>query len=89
MEKGSNGDGDESGGTSPSRQGADTGILSPRNLMEMAAELGIASGEKVSGIRVSSMGVKIGPKGGGTRGGPSCPGGLVARPRGDPCREPS
>src|SRR3954462_5458595 len=68
MEEGSNGDGDESGGTSPSRQCAGTGILVPRNLMEMAAEIGIASGEKGFGIRVSSAGVKIGPKG-GTRGG--------------------
>src|ERR1041385_3683633 len=33
MEGGSNVDGDESGGTSPSRHGADTGIMSPRNLM--------------------------------------------------------
>src|SRR3954468_17367381 len=64
MEEGSNGDGDESGGTSPSRQGAGTGILVPRNLMEMAAEIGIASGKKGSGIRVSSAGVKIGAKGG-------------------------
>src|ERR1043165_2958292 len=48
MEEGSNGDGDESGGTSPSRQGADTGILSPRNLFSTAAEIGIASGEKGS-----------------------------------------
>ena len=69
MEKGSNGDGDESGGTSPSRQGAGKGILSPpRNLFSMAAEIGIASGEKVSGIRVSSAGVKIGAKGGTERG---------------------
>ena len=30
MEGGSNVDGDESGGTSPSRQGADTGIVVPR-----------------------------------------------------------
>src|SRR3954467_7576614 len=67
MEEGSNADGDESGGTSPSRQGAETGILVPRNLMEMAAEIGIASGKKGYGIRVSSAGVKIGPKG-GTRG---------------------
>ena len=67
MEKGSNGDGDESGGTSPSRQGADTGIMSPQNLMAMAAEIGIASGEKGSGIRVSSAGVKIGAKGGHRR----------------------
>src|SRR3954463_930789 len=64
MEKGSNNDGDESGGTSPSRQVAGTGILSPRNLFSMAAEIGIASGEKGSGIRVSSVGVKIGAKGG-------------------------
>ena len=64
MEEGSNGDGDESGGTSPSRQGAGTGILSPQNLFSMAAEIGIASGEKGSGIRVSSAGVKIGAKGG-------------------------
>src|SRR3954470_6530922 len=63
MEEGSNDDGDESGGTSPSRQGAGTGILSPRYLMAMAAEIGIASGEKGSRIRVSSAGVKIGPKG--------------------------
>src|SRR3954462_11739697 len=68
MEEGSNGDGDESGGTSPSRQGAETGILVPRNLMEMAAEIGIASGKKGSGIRVSSAGVKIGAKGGTERG---------------------
>src|ERR1041384_2235019 len=64
MEEGSNVDGDESGGTSPSWQGAGTGILSPRNLFSMAAEIGIASGEKRSGIRVSSAGVKIGAKGG-------------------------
>ena len=64
MEKGSNVDGDESGGTSPSRQGAGTRILSPRNLMAMAVEIGIASGEKGSGIRDSSAGVKIGVKGG-------------------------
>ena len=68
MEEGSNGDGDESGGTSPPRQGAGTGILSPRNLFLMAAEIGISSGEKGSGIRVSSAGVKIGAKG-GTEGG--------------------
>ena len=68
MEEGSNGDGDESRGTSPSRQGAGTGILSPRNLFSMAAVIGIASGEKRSRIRVSSAGVKIGPNG-GTRGG--------------------
>ena len=86
MEGGSNVDGDESGGTSPSRQGAGTGILSPRNLVVMAAEIGIASGEKGSGIRVSSMGVKIGAKG-GTRGGPSCPGALWARPTPRPHRE--
>ena len=50
MEGGSNVDGDESGGTSPSRQDADTGILVPRNLVAMAAEIGIASGEKGSGL---------------------------------------
>ena len=68
MEKGSNVDGDESGGTSPSRQGAGTGILSLRNLMAMAAEIGIVSGEKGFGIRVSSAGVKIGAKWGTERG---------------------
>src|SRR3954464_11121238 len=46
MEKGRNVDGDESGGTSPSRQGAGTGILSPRNLFSMAAEIGIWLAEK-------------------------------------------
>src|SRR3954464_3173996 len=86
MEEGSNGDGDESGGTSPSRQGAKTGILVPRNLMEMAAEIGIASWKKCSGIRVSSAGVKIGPKG-GTRGPTGQPGGCLARPR-DPSGVP-
>ena len=50
MEEGSNVDGDESGGTSPSRQGDDIGIMSPQNLMEMAAKIGIASREKFSGI---------------------------------------
>src|SRR3954465_1315127 len=64
MEGGSNVDGDESGGTSPSRQGAGTGILSPRNLMAMAAEIGISSGEKGSGIRVFATRVKIRAKGG-------------------------
>src|SRR4051812_8061971 len=48
--------------------------------MAMAAEIGIASGEKGFGIKVSSAGVKIGPKG-RTRGGPSLPGGLVVWPR--------
>jgi len=85
MEGGSNVDGDESGGTSPSRQGAGTGILVPRNLVAMAAEIGIASGKRSCGIRVSSMGVKIGPKG-GTRGGPSRPGALLARPEGGGAR---
>src|SRR3954467_14731636 len=75
MEGGSNVDGDESGGTSPSRQGASTGILVPRSLMAMAAEIGIASGEKGSGIRVSSTDVKYMPKGGVGRllGGPGAP----------------
>src|ERR1041385_620612 len=63
MKGGSNGDGDESGGTSPSRQGAGTGTLSPRNLMAMAAEIGIASGEKGSAIRVPSAGEKEGQRG--------------------------
>jgi len=87
MEGGSNVDGDESGGTSPSRQGAGTGILSPRNLMAMAAEIGISSREKGSGIRVSSAGVKIGPKG-GTRGATRQPGGCPARPRVGPRQGP-
>ena len=73
MEGGSNVDGDESGGTSPSRQGAGTGILVPRSLMAMAAEIGIASGEKGSGIRVSATQCKYMPKG-GIRGGQGCPG---------------
>ena len=83
MEGGSNVDGHESGGTTPSRQGDGTGIIVPRNLLAMVEEIEIASGEKGSGIRVSSAGVKIRPKG-DTRGGPSLPGGLVARPRVDP-----
>src|SRR3954465_6216616 len=81
MEGGSNVDGDESGGTSPSRQGAGTGILVPRSLMAMAAEIGIASGEKGSGIRVSATRYKYRPKGGigGGLGGASAP---PARPGG-------
>ena len=79
MEGGSNVDGDESGGTSPSRQGAGTGILVPRSLMAMAAEIGIASGEKGSGIRVSATGVKYMPKG-VARGAKGGPGGLARRP---------
>src|SRR4051812_18711131 len=86
MEGGSNVDGDESGGTSPSRQGAGTGILSPRNLMAMAAKIGIASGEKGSGIRVSFAGVKIGPKGAPGMG-PSLLGALLARTTPRPRRE--
>ena len=62
MEGGSDVDGDESGGTSPSRQGADTGILVPQNLLAMAAGVRIPYGEKGSWISVSSMGVKIGAK---------------------------
>ena len=75
MEGGSNVDGDESGGTSPSRQGAGAGILVPRSLMAMAAEIGIASGEKGSGIRVSTRRFKYMPKGGigGASGGPGAP----------------
>ena len=56
MEGGSNVDGDESGGTSPSQQGAGTGILVPRSLLAMAVEIGIASGEKGSVFRVSASG---------------------------------
>ena len=59
MEGGSNVDGDESGGTSPSRQDAGTGILVPRNLVAMAAEIGIASGKKGSGIEGFGMRCKI------------------------------
>ena len=91
MEGGSNVDGDESGGTSPSRQGAGAGILVPRSLMAMAAEIGIASGEKGSGIRVSAMGVKYMPKGGISGGlGAQAPprrgqeGGRLGRPPGAP-----
>ena len=80
-EGGSNVDGDESGGTSPSRHGAGAGILVPRSLMAMAAEIGIASGEKGSRIRVSARRFKYMPKGGigGASGGPGAP---PARPGG-------
>ena len=77
MEGGSNVDGDESGGTSPSRQGEGTGILVPRILLAMAAEIGIASGEKRSVLRVFASGVKIGAKG-GSQGWPPWP----RRPKG-------
>ena len=95
MEGGSNVDGDESGGTSPSRQGAGAGILVPRSLMAMAAEIGIASGEKGSGIRVSSTRFKYMPKGGigGASGGPGAPpgaaqGGRAHRAPGAPVAPP-
>src|SRR3954468_10774244 len=71
MEGGSNVDGDESGGTSPSRQGAGTGILVPRSLSAMAAEIRIASGEMGFGIRVFVTRVKIRAKGGHQS--PTCP----------------
>src|ERR1041385_5260518 len=87
MEGGSNVDGDESGGTSPSRQGADTVILVPRSLLAMAAEIGTASGEKGSGIGVSSVQVKIGPNG-HTRGATGQPGGCPTRPRVGPRQGP-
>src|SRR4051812_36020960 len=86
MEGGSNVDGDESGGTSPSRQGADTGILVPRSLMAMAAEIGIASGEKGSRIRVSETGLKYRPEG-VTRGDLGGPGAPPARHGGGPCHQ--
>src|SRR4051812_8295439 len=54
MKGGSNIDGDESGGTSPSWQGAGTGILVPRSLLAMAAEIGIASGKSTSILGVST-----------------------------------
>ena len=84
MEGGSNVDGDESGGTSPSRQGTNTGILVPRSLLVMAAEIGIASGEKGSAFRVSSTGVKIGAKGEPE----GCPLIQAARRRGHPLATP-
>src|SRR3954468_10898796 len=85
MEGRSNVDGDESGGTSPSRQGAGTGILVPRSLMAMAAEIRIASGEKGSGIRVFATLVKYRPEGviRGGGGGPGAPP-PPARPGGGP-----
>ena len=51
--------------------------------MAMAAEIGIASGEKGSGIRVSATRCKYMPKG-GIRGGQGCPGAPPARPGGPP-----
>src|ERR1041385_9193068 len=54
MEGGNNVDGDEYEGTSPSRQGADTGILVLRSLSAMAAEIGIASGKSTSILGVST-----------------------------------
>ena len=92
MEGGSNVDGDESGGTSPSRQGAGTGILVPRSLMAMEEEIGIASGEKGSKISVSSTRCKYMPKGGisGGLGGPGAhpPGTARRGPRGQAAWSP-
>src|SRR4051812_20538193 len=89
MEGGSNVDGDESGGTSPSRQGADTGILVPRSLLAMAAENGIASGKSTSILGISSAGAKYRPKEGARGGGTTAPEGSMARPRGTRAGHPS
>ena len=56
MEGGSNVDGDESGGTSASRQVADTGILVPRNLLAMAAEIGFLLEKRVPESRFPPRG---------------------------------
>src|ERR1041385_2756234 len=88
MEGGSNVDGDESGGTSPSRQGAGTGILSPRNLMAMVAEIGIASGEKGSILGVSTPRGKYRRRG-ASRGPTRQSGGSLARRRVGPRHLPS
>src|SRR4051812_47135787 len=88
MEEGSNGDGDESGGTSPSRQGAGTRILSPQNLFLMAEEIGIASGEKGSALGVSTPRGKYRRRG-VSRGPTRKPGGLLARPKVGPRQGPS
>src|ERR1041385_7503957 len=82
------GHGDESEGTSPSRQGAGTGILVPRSLLAMAAKIGIASGKSTSILGISSTRAKYRPKE-GARGAAGQPGGQVARPRVDPRRAPS
>jgi len=79
MEGGSNVDGDESGGTSMSRQGAGAGIVVSRSLLAMAAEIGIASGEKGSRMRVFTTRVKIRAKG-GSQGGTRSLGGFPVRP---------
>ena len=80
MEGGSNVDGDESGGTSPSWQDAGTGILLPQNLVAMAAEIGIASGEKGSVLEgFGTRGIYM--RRGVTRGGAGAPGAPLARPR--------
>src|ERR1041385_5072905 len=85
MEGESNVDGDEFGGTSPSRQGAGTRILVPRSLLAMAAGIGIASGKSTSILGISFAGAKYRPKE-GARGATGQLGGQVARPRVDPRR---
>ena len=49
-------DGDGSGGTSPSRQGAGTEISVPRNLFWMAAELGVVFCKILRGLGFSPWG---------------------------------
>ena len=83
MEGASNVDGDESGSTSPSRQDAGTGILVPRNLVAMAAEIRIASGKKGSVLEGFGTRCKYMPKG-VTRGGKGGPGAPPARLGGGP-----
>src|SRR4051812_46865070 len=80
MEGGSNIDGDKSGGTSPSQQGAGTGILVPQSLLAMAAEIGIASGKSTSILGVSTPRDKYRRRG-ASRGPTGQPGGPLARPR--------
>src|ERR1041385_3719142 len=87
MEGGSNIDGDESGGTSPSRQGAGAGILVPRSLLAMAAGIGIASVKITSILGVSTPRDKYRRRG-ASRGPTGQPGGPLARPRVEPHQGP-
>src|SRR4051812_32160375 len=87
MEGERNVDGDESGGTSPYRQGADTGILVPRSLLAMEVEIGIASGKSTSILGVSTPRAKYRRRG-ASRGPTGQPGGPLARPRVGPRQGP-
>jgi hypothetical protein len=77
-------DGDGSGGTSPSRQGAGTETSVPRNLASMAAVLRNCSRKIVDSLRVFRPEASYRRRG-DVRGGPRRPHTMAARLGAGPC----